>query len=210
VIPPATTPAYTPPYDSSHYTTTNIGGGLEMAGNELATDTRQDVLWVVILLTDGVPNAGYSGDATPVYYCPSNTWVNHSPNLPVCVNGTVADLTNDWTKSSRPLSSNTNYDALTYAFDQADYVGLPFNTLTNSGGQGALIYTIGLGSELTNYAITGYKDPVTNVFGEGLGTIFLNYAANVGHGLYYYAPDSTKLNTIFRSIGSDIATRLAK
>jgi Flp pilus assembly protein TadG len=200
-------PSFVNPPDPSHYTTTNIGAGLEMAGNELATDSRQDVLWVVILLTDGVPNAGYSDNTTPIYYCPSSTWSNRSPTLPVCDNGDVAD-DSDITK--RPAQTSANYDALSYAYDEADFVGLPYNAVTNSGGQGALLYTIGLGSELTNYVIPGYTDPVTGGTNEGLGTIFLNYAANVGHGLYYAAPSASQLTTIFRSIGSDIATRLAK
>ena len=197
---------YVYPPDPSHYTTTNIGAGLKMAGDELASDSRQDVLWVVILLTDGVPNAGYSSDTTPIYYCPSSTWGN-MPALPVCDNGDAAD---DWTKSTRPLSTDAAYDALSYAFNQADYVGLPYNATTGGGGQDALIYTIGLGSELINYKIASFTDPVTGNANEGLGTIFLNYAAMVGRGQYYPAPSATQLDTIFREIGSNIAVRLAK
>jgi hypothetical protein len=215
-------PSYSPPPDPSHYTTTNIGAGLEMAGNELATDTRQDVLWVVILLTDGVPNAGYSDDPTPTYFCPSSTWGNQAEILPVCDNGNVAA---DWypydaahpstTRPPVPTTAQPDaaYDALAYAFDQADFVGLPYDSANPThSGQNALIYTIGLGSELSasNYPVGSFTDPVTGVSNENLGKVFLNYAAQVGHGLYYEAPDSSQLNTIFRSIGSDIATRLAK
>jgi Flp pilus assembly protein TadG len=221
-------PGPTPPPDPSRYTTTNIGGGLEMAGNQLATDTRQDVLWVVILLTDGVPNAGYSDNVTvtvhnwktgadlpsplPQTFCPSSTWVQHSPTLPVCVIGDATSINNDWYRSTRPIPTDPSYDALTYAMDQADFVGLPYapHATPPTYGQNALLYTIGLGSELTNYPITGFTDPVTSGSGEGLGTIFLNYAANVGRGLYFPAPNASDLTSIFRSIGSDIATRLAK
>jgi hypothetical protein len=211
---------YVNPPDPSLYTTTNIGAGLEMAGNELATDTRQDVLWVVILLTDGVPNAGHSDDNTQ-YYCPAGTWLN-LPAFPNCI---VPDAAADWNKSSRPAAPtathpNLNYDALAYAFDQADFVGLPYDPVNpGNSGQDALLYTIGLGSELNNYKLssftyTGFNyqagNPSNTVTNVGLGTVFLNYAADVGRGLYYPAPSTSQLATIFRSIGSDIATRLAK
>ena len=215
----------TSPADPSPYTTTNIGGGLEMAGNELATDSRQDVLWVVILLTDGVPNAGHTDNNTK-YYCPQSTWSNlyfGYPNFPWCDNGNAAQ---DWNNGinitgvarTRPVATDSNYDALAYAFDQADFVGLPFNAANPAeSGQDALIYTIGLGSELNNYQLssfhyTGFNYPAAGatVSNVGLGTVFLNYAAGVGHGLYYPAPNADQLQTIFRSIGSDIAVRLAK
>ena len=44
-----------------------------MAGNELATDQRQDMLWVVILLTDGVPNAGHNRNTADSTICPGPT-----------------------------------------------------------------------------------------------------------------------------------------
>ena len=213
---------YTAPFDPSHYTTTNIGAGLEMAGNELASDNRQDVLWVVILLTDGVPNAGYSDDSTPIYYCPNSTTPNTWSMMPAFPNCENADAANDWnngvttgTSRTRPVATDPSYDALAYAFDEADYVGLPFDSHTNTGGQGALIYTIGLGSELTNYKLStftysGNYLPTTTVNNVGLGTVFLNYAAGVGKGLYYPAPSASQLNTIFREIGTNIAVRLAK
>lgn len=197
-------------FDPTHYTTTNIGAGLEMAANELASDPRQDVLWVVILLTDGVPNAGHD-DASTVFYCPTSTWTNRPP----CNNKNAAG---DWTTATRPLSTSPNYDALAYAFNEADYVGLPFNPATGGGGQDALIYTIGLGSELTNYQLSNFTysgfnwSPPVTVYppSAGLGTIFLNYAAAVGRGQYYPAPTSTQLDIIFRQIGSNIAVRLEK
>ncbi len=219
---------YVNPPDPSLNTTTNIGAGLEMAGNELATDTRQDVLWVVILLTDGVPNAGHTDDNL-TYYCPSGTWTN-LPAFPVCDNGNAAV---DWLPydsshiaTTRPYKGDSvhsippaaNYDALSYAFDQADFVGLPYDPANPAhSGQDALLYTIGLGSELNNYKLssftyTGFNYPTggTTVNNVGLGTVFLTYAADVGRGLYFPAPGTSQLTTIFRSIGGDIATRLAK
>ena len=204
-------PTYTG--DPSTCTTTNIGGGLRLAAQMLPTDQRQQVLWVVILLTDGVANAGHTDNADR-FYCPGptdpvNTWWL----VPRCDKGYPVNLL------SRLVPTNLSYDELDYAYDQADYVGLPYDPSTNppSGGQDALLYTIGLGSELNNYPQASYVDPYNTDFtdypnskGEGLGRIFLNYAAHVGNGQAFYSTNGSDLKTIFRLIGSNIATRLSK
>ena len=190
-------PGYVNPPDPSHYTTTNIGGGLQLAGNEFATDSRQQALWVVILLTDGVPNAGNQGSTD---YCPHATW----GNVPRCNDLNVAG---DVNKASRPANSSTSYDASDFAYDMADFIGMPY-----PNGQNALMYTIGLGNEVTNYP-QGFSDPWSvpaNQTGEGLGTIFLNYAAHIGNGSAFYSSTGNDLNAIFRLIGSNIATRLSQ
>jgi hypothetical protein len=175
---------YTNPPDPSHYTTTNIGGGLQLAGNEFTNDSRQQALWVVILLTDGVANAGHS--AGGFYYCPSSTW----SLLPRCSDG-------DASASTRHALGSSLYDASDYAYDMADFVGKPY-----PAGQYALIYTIGLGPEVNNYP---------DAHGDGLGKLFLDYAASdtVGRGQSFYAASPADLNEIFRLIGNNIATRLA-
>ena len=198
--------------DPSTYTTTNIGAGLLFAGNQLSADQRQDSLWVVILLTDGVPNAGHDSTAT-TYYCPSNTWGgiaydgSSNPTWPRC---------NDNNAATRHTggSANSSYDASDYAYDMADFVGKAYPT-----GQDALIYTIGLGPEVDKYVQPTYIDPNNNdpinypySTGEGIGRIFLNYAAsdNVGRGQAFYAASATELSEIFRLIGTNIATRLSQ
>ncbi|MGD0535978.1 MAG: vWA domain-containing protein [Methanoregula sp.] len=204
-------PAYDPPPDSSHYTTTNIGGGLELAGNQLATDHRQDVLWVVILLTDGVPNAGHNDDDT-IYFCPQDTW----SLLPRCNHGNPAD------RLTAPVSGPyaLEYDASDYAYDMADFVGLPYPK-----GQNALLYTIGLGPEVdnpnyktnipANFVDINNTDPdipggIGHGTGESLGRIFLNYAAAAGRGSAFYAAEPSDLDKIFTLIGSNIATRISQ
>jgi hypothetical protein len=197
-------PGYVDPPDPSHYNTTNIGGGLEVAGNELSTDQRQDVLWVVILLTDGVPNAGHNGDT---YFCPQDTW----SLLPRCNHGDPTHLMH------APPEYPLEYDALDYAYDMADFVGKPY-----PNGQNALLYTIGLGSEVDNPL---YKTNIPVDFvdvnntdfahypfstGESLGRIFLNYAAAVGRGSAFYAATGSDLDKIFTLIGSNIATRISQ
>jgi len=209
---------YVNPPDPSHYTTTNIGGGLELAANELPKDyQRQQALWVVILLTDGVANAGYGGadPNNPSYYCPQGTWGNLSLKTP-SGDPDPLPLCNHGDPTFRNPKNDPNYDASDYAYDMADFVGLPYDPVTLGGGQHALIYTIGLGSELTKYTRnTGsypdpYSLPVAGATGEGLGTIFLNYAAHVGNGQAFYAATGADLDKIFQLIGSKIATRLTQ
>jgi hypothetical protein len=198
-------PAHVNPPDPSHYTTTNIGGGLLAAGDQLAWDTRQDVLWVVILLTDGVPNAGYNNDAS-IYFCPQDTWnlvprCNHGDPLPA--DRIHAPLHGPW---------DPEYDASDYAYDMADFVGKPY-----PNGQNALLYTIGLGPEVDKYPQPSYVDPYNTDLidfpdskNEGLGRIFLNYAAAVGRGSAFYAAEPSDLDKIFSLIGSNIATRISQ
>ena len=111
--------------DPSPCTTTNIGQSLYVAGSEFANG-RQGSLWVVILLTDGVANAGYGENA---YFCPESTWENLS-GLARC---------NDGRSATRHAAGSAAYDAEDYAYDGADFV---------ADGQNALIFTIGLGDQV--------------------------------------------------------------
>jgi len=161
-------------------TTTNIGAGLNTAGLVFnIPPVRQESLWVVILLTDGVANAGQDEDGR--YLCPDSTWGN-SDIPPKC---------NDGDSSTRhsPISSG-EYDAEDFAYDAADFV---------ANGQNALVFTIGLGSKVTQ---------LSTVDGTALGEVLLQYAADEGEGLYYNAPTSGELLEVFRKIAENIATRL--
>jgi Flp pilus assembly protein TadG len=187
----STAPGYP---DPSPCTTTNIGGGLLDAGNEFV-GTNQRSLWVVILLTDGVANAGYGPNPSPPpavsYYCPMSTWPNAAPA------GYVFPKCNDAISTTRHgPSSAANYDAEDYAYDMADYVGE-----AAPAGQGALLFTIGLGDQVTNPSI---------IDGTALGQQFLDYVdpTRANYGLYFQAPSSAQLQEIFRKIAENIATRL--
>jgi len=168
-------------------TTTNIGKALYTAGAEFS-DARQESLWVVILLTDGVANAGY--DEGEQYFCPGpdspvNTWDNWAVPpyvLPKCNDGRSASRHNN--------AESVSYDAEDYAYDGADFV---------AHDQNAFIFTIGLG-DIVNYTST--------VDGTKLGERFLQYAADQGRGLYTHAT-SAELREVFRKIAENIATRLA-
>jgi len=182
--------------DPSPCTTTNIGAGLLYAGDEFnVPPVRTNSLWVVILLTDGVANAGY--DTNGIYFCPQTTWGNYdtydyNQSPPVLIS--VKPKCNDGISTTRhpgpPSAPGPNYDAEDYAYDEADFV---------ADGQNALIFTIGLGANVIT--------PST-VDGTHLGEVFLTYAANEGKGLYNYAPNGAALAEIFRKIADNIATRL--
>ena len=208
--------------DLSYKTTTNIGGGLLLAGDTFNYQTREDALWVVILLTDGMANATdpeSNDDITnfstyPVGYCP-NEWT-----FPLCQDEDV---------STRHSSGNLMYDADDYARDMADYVGCyPTNQADACGsvqGQGAVIFTIGLGE--------GVIDTSNEVSGLPYGTALLRYIGAVGDdgdpatdpcipywedaadweewcGNYYFSPEGNQLSAVFQDIASRVFTRLTR
>jgi len=163
-------------------TTTNIGAGLYTAGGRLAS-ARQGALWVVILLTDGVANAGYDDEGQ--YFCPDSTW-DYTDVPPKCNDGRSA--------IRHTLAETALYDAEDYAYDAADFVYY---------GQNALLFTIGLGDKVRT---------ASSVDGTYLGELFLQYAADpggLGEGLYTFAPNETELREVFRRIAENIATRLS-
>ena len=217
---------------------TNIAAGLAVGGNELQTNGREDSVWVVILLSDGVSNAAYqipsdfsslSADAVD-WYCPTDFWRadttdNRVVDLyagPWCVDG------NPYSGYTHPsLSGDPDPEDLTRLY--ADWVGcypLGINNDCSTDGLGAVIFSIGLGNAVTNNQ-NGVEYPW---FGEQV----MRYIARVGYdgdpasdsssdpcwdfddssgrgqdcGNYYYSPDGSGLTTIFNTIGDRIYTRL--
>jgi hypothetical protein len=189
--------------DPSPCTTTNIGAGMYYAGVEFnVPPVRTNSLWVVILLTDGVANAGY--DVNGEYFCPESTWGNadtydYSVSPPQLLS--VLPKCNSGRTKSNPAnrhspSTSADYDAEDYAYAAADFV---------ADDQHALTFTIGLGANV--------RTPST-VDGTYLGELYLKFAARCNDidipctGLYSFAPDSSQLREIFQKIADNIATRL--
>ncbi len=176
----------------SKCTSTNIGGGMAVAGNMLGgaypsdytgpkPPLREEALWVTILLTDGAANAGYNESGQPI--CPPYTWSRN----PFC---------RDKDSTERHDKSNTSmYDADDFARDMIDFVGT---------GQQSLIFSIGLGSLVTSKNLE--DDPSNPPPGEAL----LQYAADTGDGIYYFAPNGAQLYDIFLAIANNIATRITQ
>jgi Flp pilus assembly protein TadG len=196
--------------------TTNTGGAFNSSGNEFVRPGafRQESLWVVIMLTDGIANHTDGN-----LYCPNGDGTNcQDPTVATISNGSVGrhcQPSGDSLYTGNPFLftscnsappdggggavNSASYDADDYARDMADFVAL---------GQQALIYTIGFGNDMH------HGDPTSS--GEQL----LNYAADIGddgkvntpagtlNSNYFYAPNATQLGTIFTTITQRIATRL--
>lgn len=210
-------PGWSPGSDPENCTTTNTGAGLTLAGDEFGIQSRPTALWVTILLTDGGANAAGGGVAG--YGCPSSTWwpqpFCRDPNATVrhcndastqtrCTTPAPAGEFGDPKRLSLVgahgvwpgggIWDPTDWDAMDYARDAADFVYID---------QHSIIYTIGLGSAVT-----------TDPYGTpNAGEQFLKYAARDGEadgGQYYFAPSGAQLGAIFQSIANNIATRLDK
>ncbi len=192
---------FTDDNDPSLCMSTNVGGGMLLAGNQFAIPpVRQNALWVVILLGDGAANGGQ---------CPRTTWGiqdYNGRNVVLFCRDPYANTRHcadpDASRKARCLNeggiwSPDNYDADDYARDMVDFVAYD---------QQAYIYSIGLG-DLVSAASVGDPDA-----GESL----LLYAANAGDGdpgnagLYYAAPTAAELRSIFQRIAENIAIRLSK
>ncbi len=225
--------------------TTDIGGGLRIAANQFAVNKRVEALWVVVILTDGEANAtfatnedaGNPGDPDafvlpppgpsevvlaqhfPLGFCPDGDWVgaDTDPGRSYCQDGLV---------STRHFVGSSMYDADDFARDQANFVACPAAVATpHTGcfptkGQGAIIFSIGLGDEILYMDMTGTKP---------YGGALLRYLAAVGDdgnpdtdqcdtqpdyskscGNYFYAQHGTDLSKIFEAIYSRIFTRLTQ
>jgi hypothetical protein len=215
--------AVPPPWsiELSALPTTNIGGGLLRAGNMFALDTRLSALWVVVLISDGMANATDLdvGDQIMDY---------HTYPIGFCPNTTAYPLCVDWDTTTRHVSGQFEYDAEDYARDMADFVGcMPLNpaaACNGIGGQGAIVFTVGLGD--------GVLDHTNEVNGIPYGAALLRYIARVGYlgdpdplndpchaadlagdyqewcGNYYFSPTGNQLVHIFEDIASRIFTRL--
>ena len=188
--------------------TTSIGRGLNFAGNEFGNPAtfRQEALWVVILLTDGAANG-------PSYTCPHGTWEGD----PICRDLQLSrhcfEADDNACLSAGGVYDPDNYDADDYARDMADFI---------ANDQGALIFSIGLGNLVRTSEPrarldadgnpTDTKcdpgDPIADCMGAG--EQLLRYAADVGGGLYYFAPSGDQLSDIFLDIASNLATRLTQ
>ena len=200
----------TDPHDPTTCGTTNIGAGLEFASKMFAIPgiMRQNSLWVVILLTDGAANAsvsllsGTTDDTQPEYfgYCPQSRWTS-----PFC-----RDPWSDPTSGShRHPKGSVSYDSADFAYDMVD---LTANRDAVTHAAQTLIYSIGLGELVTkNEACWDFVNdvPKGNCDPEA-GQKLLEYAADQGDGVYYYAPNTSQLKRVFQDIAENIAFRLTK
>jgi hypothetical protein len=247
-----------PGTDPSGCPNTSTGGGLKIAGGQFGLrPIRQESVWVVILLTDGAANAsepvdGYSGSGPGVNkYCPPTTWYQPFCRDPFNLtrHSVMTDTTHIYQNPNNSYDPD-NYDADDFARDSADFVACA-DSDTNSaawctdslnyeigeGGQGAIIYAIGLGTLVVNFTACD-----TNHDGQAdeadcnrdSGDDLLRYIAAVGDdgdavtnpcsgvatptltggddtyncGNYFFSEFGSGLNAVFESIASRIFTRI--
>jgi hypothetical protein len=210
----------------------NLFGDPNADGVQMPGEVRQEAVWILILLSDGAANALYDTSVAPLtdraaWICPNPGFNPGQPNWirPLC---TDIDPSNG---AGRHNFGNTWYDPDDGARDMADFVGCPdANTLPQptdcpAPGQAAVIFTIGLGPEVTaTNCDPFYGGPTCGNLGESL----LRYVAGVGDdgdptspgdpcvaapvgvdcGNYYYSPTGSGLMRVFEAIASRIFTRL--
>lgn len=225
-------PAYWISQDPSLCGSTNIGGGLKAAGNALGgayppdfpetpNPAREAALWVVVLLTDGQANTGYTNDGYSInpagtsdkVICPKIYWLTGRKCADQDARPTIDDLRATPAPGADVFAArhaiddprNANaatavYDPDDYARDMADFVTDPVN------GQGALVFTIGLNENYIANRSQYEQDNNLPAPAEAL----LRYAADRGGGEYYSAPTSDDLGEIFLAIANKIATRLSR
>jgi len=166
---------------------TNLSAGLAIAGNELQLNGREDSVWVVILLSDGVSNAAYQipsdfsalSAAAVSWYCPADFWRadtfdNRVVDLfkgPWCVDG---DPYAGYTHPTLPVAASIDPEDLTRFY--ADWLGcypIGVNNDCSTDGLGAVVFSIGLG----NAVIDNQQGVEYPWFGEQA----LRYIARVGY-----------------------------
>lgn len=205
--------------DPSLCTSTNVADGLKVGGTQFGLHLREEAVLILIILSDGSANAATDVSNNPI--CPSGgaglpTWVQ-----PFCKDAEFEIGPGDY-----------GYDAEDAAVDQGYFVGCPeansFDPSTTSctaPGQGAVVFTIGLGDKLIN---DDKCDPAAYPGGCEVDQAekLLRYIAAIGDdgdpstdpcngvaagescGNYYFSPTGAGLLQVFEAIASRIFTRI--
>jgi hypothetical protein len=207
-------------------TSTNMADGLLAGGSQFGSFLREEAVLIVILLSDGSANAATDIHGTPI--CPGNN------NVPTWVEPFCKD--EDFEVGSHPNDpagyGDYGFDAEDAAVSQGAFVGCPegnsFDPSTTSctaPGQGAIIFTIGLGKKVVE---DDKCDPLAYPGGcePDQAEKLLRYIAAIGDdgdpstdpcngvaskqscGNYYYSPTGGGLIQVFEAIASRIFTRI--
>ncbi|MBN1264569.1 MAG: VWA domain-containing protein [Anaerolineales bacterium] len=216
---------------------TNSGDGLRNAGNQLRDYGREEAVWVVIFLSDGIANTANVVESTAItippqvstlgqWICPESTQYLAGTNEsgPFCIDGQA---------ETRHQFGNQNYDAEDFARDMADWLACPQadspaanHCIGQQEGLGAVIFSVGLGDRMINARSGKETVPYTLPLNEDLGERLLRYMANVGYdgnpnteecssaasgtdcGNYYYAASGADVAPVFEAIAQRIFTRI--
>jgi Flp pilus assembly protein TadG len=215
---------------------TNSGDGLRKAGMLFRDSGRDEAVWVVIFLSDGIANTGNRVEVENLiippqeatlkqWICPESTryQIGINESGPFCTDGLA---------SSRHPSGSLQYDAEDYARDMADWLACPApgsglqNACGTSDGLGAVVFSVGLGERLLDARGGMESVPYTNPLDLDLGEQLLRYIGNVGFdanpltdecagvppgtncGNYYFASSGADVAPIFQAIAERIFTRI--
>jgi hypothetical protein len=218
-------------------TTTNIGGGLQVAGQLFAVEQRSYAVRVVILVADGAANASFGTEEDvgaagvypvfppldpltlipylPLGFCPEGTW-ELNENRRFCQDGDV---------DTRHSFTDAAYDADDYARDSGRFVACknnnPSPACAGLRGQSAIILAVGLGNEILalDNDLSGGRKPY--------GASLLRYLAAFGDdgdpstdpcaeesnfakncGNYFFAPSGSDLGLTFEMVYSTVLSIL--
>lgn len=224
-----------PGVDPRGCTPTNTAEALRYAGNQFGYYKRDEAVWIVILLSDGGANAALKTDGNPAladdWLCPG------SPGQPTWIQPYCRDPY--W--NTRHDSTDPMYDVEDAAKDFADFVGCPDSMSPQPAacalpGQGAVIFTIGLGDAMINSPPSLCNPYYGGSCHDNLGEQLMRYIAGAGDdnnpgtplsqdpcynpvtlqplpegtscGNYYFSPTGAGLMDVFEAIASRIFTRL--
>ncbi len=204
----------------------NVAGALRLAYNILATQGRREeegALWVIVMLSDASANATDPIDGSPNGLCPrynpggagdlDPTWYWGDPAYrPFCQDGDF---------ETRHASDHPRYDAEDMALDMIDVLR----------DARVVVFSIGYGNRMHNLEVRPGEGR-----DRDLGEKFMRYMADVTDGdnqaeclqsgadwfdpgavwqprgqscsNYFYAPDASTLQQIFREIAQRIFTRI--
>ncbi|MCS7250903.1 MAG: VWA domain-containing protein [Anaerolineae bacterium] len=205
----------------------NVAGALRLAYNVLATQGRRDeqgALWAIVMLSDASPNATDPMEGLPYGLCPryfSNpisldpTWYWGDPSYrPFCQDGNF---------EQRHLSNSNRYDAEDAALDMLDLLR-DARVVVFSIGYGTLMHDLNvlpgegrdrdLGEKFMRYT-ADYTDGDNQAACLQSGTNWFDPGAvwkpqGVSCSNYFYAPNPSALQEIFREIARRIFTRISR
>jgi Flp pilus assembly protein TadG len=171
-------------------------------------------------------NPSQNGPYLPFGFCPDGTWTSSGDMSVPAVAHRIWCQDGDAESFHSPLTSS-NYDAADFTWDQAKFVSCaarnPAHDCYGTKGQGAIIFTIGLGNQIRAMdedqsapyggvllrkiaAVGDDGNPATDYCSPAAyATDFTKSCGN-----YFYAQEGVDLGAVFDAIASRIFTRLTK
>jgi len=205
---------------------TCTGCGIRVGTNVLKAGGRQNSIWVMVFLSDGVANlsdtpATWSQIPTQFIYgfCGNDPAASFWRSF--CIDRNVVGSpsegrhcidvnANECPPGSTHTTTSEPYSVEDYAYDMVDAAGLLYSTNPNEPlGEDIILYAIGLGAASNGEALLRY---MANVGDDGLraNDPCAGAAPLTNCGNYYYAPSAAYLDQIFENIATRIFTKISR